>query len=629
MPTRISDDAILEIREAVASGETEHAMDILEKWRNEKHLLRFPHGNAAALAAYFAWAVDLDSDYLSSAEDLIAHLDEIPKGSMTLLQLTYLDIAKGLIKLRYERYEEALEHFNLAKFGAKRSNDTELLTVSYYCLARCHLKHANYEKSLFFLKRGQSLDIKSNRRKRAATVDVLEGLVYLLINQTEKAESLFDRAEEQLRGSEDDNVIVSGNLCMFRARIARRRRNYDESEKLYEKSIVFYEKRDVCHRNIARAYIHLAIICRLKALDIEKELIYRRSRSNSSALLPPGLETHEEWKAVRGEMMSRIDLLRGEAFRHLKKAEAIYGTDPERHHQGRSKILNVRAQLYFDMSNHKEAEKSAWEALRLGRQTGDNLMMSKSFITLCMLALDMDDPHEKRAIQFADSAVKYAQSTEHPRLQARAIIWQGQARLSLLNDVQGAKDCLDEAEGLLIRDDQDYLKDDLNDLQEALDRYRSHESEVIRRTLSDLINYTPDDSDGDDSEGKCDLQQLVDEFEEEILRRLYGLEGGVIAKVKNKWRTSPKKVRQAISTHKITDHSLQVLRSKLDEKKVERKLCEEILKKLASLENHEVIGQANLVRLVKKTIGYNLTVSLKDDILDSVEVSRSDSSESN
>lgn len=650
VPIEIPDTVVKKIARGFAIRKINRLLTSLRNWIDVMPKLQLPQKNAAAMLAFYAWAMDMAPDFVPVVEKLVQRFKkEIPKGSMTLRDMIYLNMADGLINLHYEVYEEAINKFTLAEFGATHAEDSELQIVAWYYLGRSYLKTANYKTALSYMQQSKALDQLSGQPKRAAVTKSIEGLVHLLLGGNDVAEILFDEAEAVLKGNENDNAEVHGNLCMFRARIKRRQGNYDAAENKYKEGITFYEKRDRDHRNIARACVHLAVIKRILALGLEKEKVHG----------------DEEFKLKQAKMRSYW----GEALGYLSRAEKIYAPYPDRNNQGLAKVHITRALLYLDMGLYRngkyfgDSEREARTAFNLGEQKRDNLVISKARTIQCRLALL--DSHEERkegkerdlrAINFANEAVSSAEETEYPRLQARAYIWQGQARLKILRDPSGAKKCLIAASHLLSSEDRDSLRDELEDLKEEIEGFEEPTTPIVTLTLSDLIKPISKDigefiaetksarEKGDPQtarnskpETKCYFRQIMDEAEEDAIRHLHGFMGSV-HQVHVNWHVNAQTVRAAISTYTLTKSSLQdferyltdaVLKDTLDRKekslankKSLAKLRLEILKGLAKLENQEVLGEAKFIGMISKEIGYLRAVALKPIIRKCVERQR-------
>ena len=348
----------------------------------------------------------------------------------------------------------------------------------------------------------------------------------MLLSENADAERLFDEVEDILSGCAEDHLIDLGNLCLFRFRIARRRGQYDEAEKRLKQGLAFYQQCTPPHRNIARVYTHLALIYRLKARALEGE---------------------KKTPKIDEEILQ----YREQALACLQNAEEIYQGDPVRNHQGLGKVWSTRAGVFFDSWDLKNAEEEVGRAFRLAQEKNDNLVMARARIIQCRIAL-RENKLTLRTLELAENAVRYAAATEYPRLQARAWVMQGMALLRCCDEVFGAEKCRDEAAHLLGQDDQDYLRDELDELTEEVEAMRSPDNIVIKRTLSDLINFrlsVKEDSGAKpkngDPEARCDFQQIIEEIEEEILRCLLGLVHGRVQKVCNIWRVGAAKVRRA------------------------------------------------------------------------------------
>lgn len=632
---QIPDSVVKEIAGGYASREINRVLATLGTWSPSMSKLTLPQKNAGPMLAFFAWAMDMAPTFVPIVETLVRRFkEEVPKISMTLCDLVYLNMAEGLLNLHYGRYENAIANFELAEFGADQTEDTELQIVAKYYLGRVFLKTASYRRSLPYIRDSKKLD---HQPKRSAVTKSIEGLLHLLLGETEEAELLLNEAEAALRGSESDDAEVRGNICMFRARIKRRLGQYVEAEKKYNEGIGFYEQRDKHHRNIARACVHLAVIKRGQAVDFADE--------------KPG---NDGARKMNNEKMKACWL---EAHRYLTRAERIYNLNLERNTQEIAKAKIARALLFLDMGIYSdkkflgEAERIAGKAFHLGQQKNDNLVISKVRTVQCRLALlEQHRGHDLRALNLANEAVAYAEETDYPRLKARAYIWQGQAHLRVLHDPLAAKKSLHAASTLLCDEDRDSLRYEFNELKEDIESYQNPAEPIVELRLSDLIKPISNDIEGifaktkkshgkkesqattdQEPEAKCYLRQIMDEVEEHVIRYLHGYTGNV-NQVYEIWRVGRPKVRAAIATYALTESSLREITGRLDDtalqnsldanekngvnQKTLARLKSEILKRLTKLKDQEVLGEANFIGLVSKAIGYRRAIALKPIIVE-------------
>jgi tetratricopeptide (TPR) repeat protein len=611
----IPDEIVSQLKEAVAERRINEVMAVLKELQPQLTTLTLPQKNAAAVMGYAAFCSDLDRTFESVTKALLERFKvALPRGDMTLLELIYLNLTEGMIKLREEQYTEAIEHFKMAELSANHAQNRELRTVARYYLARGYLKTANYDHALTYVKRAKELDEQARRTKRIAVMESLEGLIYLLLGNTKQAEDLFDRAEAGLKGHENENRIECGNLCLFRGRIFRRQARYDQAVDQFRQGIKHYEESDPNHRNIARARVHLAAVYHLKVREEkEKESILQDKQT--------------------------IQHYRERALRHLEKAEGYYKQDEDRQHQGLGKVHYTRALIYFDQNRAMEAEREAAEAFRLGQERCDHLVMAKARIMQCQLALQVKKKGW-RALKLAEEAVQHANETEYPRLQARALIWQGRARLKVLEDVVGAKGCQIAASGKLTEDDQDDLRRIFNQLNQDIKDSTLSDRVIIKLTPADLYNYNPV---GGNPQGKkntpkgtCDFAQIVDEVEESILQYLLGQERRK-ERVRDRWRVNAAKVSYMNREWTLTEDSLRKLEEQLSENARSLKtlarirgisegdsaqlieLRKTVLTALEPLRNQTVMGLASFIGEVKKRIGREETQAIKKELLRSIK----------
>jgi hypothetical protein len=510
----------IELAQAVASLQIDRAMSILDKVRGRVDQLPFKKDGPIFLG-YLAWGIDYEPSYFYLVRRVLPKFRQIPADLLRLSDLVHIDVAEGLLHLHHDHYDTAIKYFSDAMYLADRANNTDLMAVTRYYSARACWRKQEYGIALDYANDAEKYDRMLKCSKRIAVIHMMQGWLHFLKGNIKEAERLLTQADKELKGT--DHYIDRGNVLSFRGRFIRRTqgvKGYELAIECFYGAIAEYQKRNPSHRNIGRSYVNIAVACRLKALNIEGEKVVPGSQVQVRAEV-------EEW--------------RRKAFGALEEAQRIYTINPKRHQCALGKIHHTKALLYydagdFDVNNYRKAAEEAQKAYRYGQNSGDKELIAKIKILQCMVALKANKEDGQLAFKRANEAVKIASTTEYGRIQARAYIWKGQALLRApFNDPLGANQCLSRAEVILVDQDQDHLREELEALREDIDSYTGPV-----RTVSGPI--TPDTIEG------RSLEDIVRGVEKDVVRYVYESTGRNIIATAKKLGTNSRRVKRSIYT---------------------------------------------------------------------------------
>ena len=311
---------------------------------------------------------------------------------------------------------------------------------------------------------------------------------------------------------------------------------YDHAMQYFDASIDLFQKRSSLDGYLARSLTNIAQAKRFLALQLRRSIDakHERQRLNNQ----PELAADKKDKA--GQLERMYELLRN-AQADLAKADEIYQRLANHHGAGN---VNVNyAQICVDLGDLDMAEKRASEAFDLAATKADYLLMCRARIVQATVANarfeeqigEADDPSRfaQLANDCAKEAVALGERTESRRLVAQAYICEGMTLVNgFFNNTENARACCDQAETYLNHDRHDALWQEVEILR----------SRILHAGLEDPnLRAWSQGAVGDKS-----LQEVVADFEEVLIRRVWEREGRKVSRVANKLAVSPKKVRRVL-----------------------------------------------------------------------------------
>jgi tetratricopeptide (TPR) repeat protein len=271
------------------------------------------------------------------------------------------------------------------------------------------------------------------------------------------------------------------------------------------------------------------------ALQLRRSIDARRERMRSGKNV-----AHSDKRGQAGQLERMHELLR-KAQADLAQADGIYKRRGD--HHGAGNVDVSLAQIHLDLGDLDEAEKRAAEAFALGSTKSDYLLMCRARIVEAMVANARYEEqigegaelsrYAQLAHDCAREAVDLGERTESRRLQAQAHVCLGATHVNgFFNDTDAARACCDRAEAFLDNDRHDALWQEVELLRSRI-LYAGIEDPNLRAWSQGEV-------------GNKSLQEVVADFEELVIRRVWEHEGRKVSRVANKLSVSPKKVRRVL-----------------------------------------------------------------------------------
>ncbi len=529
-----SSELLAQLRFLIQERQIGSGIALLNQHRSDFAALSPGEANAGLALGCLAQWLDVGFDDGGLLLRLISDFEGSPRASMSLTDYIHLRLAEGLAAMRRENLTNALRHLDTALVLGEDLQDPRISAVAILWKARCLRKAGEYDQAEEITRRGVNLASKAGLHYMAAVTRTLES--WLRFQRGETAESLNILAEAESVLRETDDFITLGNIQSTYGRIALREGRYDHALKYFEMSISLFERRQSLSGYLARSLTNIAQAKRFLALQLRRSMDARWERQRT---LGNGRNSlHPQDKAAQLERMH--DLLKN-AQLDLSQANNLY--KKLGNHHGAGNVAVNHAQIYLDLGNLDEAEEKADEAFQLGSVKADYVLMCRARIVQAMVADaryeegigEEEDPSRfaQLAHDCAKEAVAFGQRTESRRLLAQAYICQGLTFASgFFHNTDAARACCDRAESFLNGDRRDALWQEI-ELLRAKVLHAGVEDPNLRAWSQGAI--------GDKS-----LGDVVAEFEELLIRRVWEREGRKVSRVAHKLAVSPKKIRRVL-----------------------------------------------------------------------------------
>lgn len=468
---------------------------------------------------------------------LLAELiGRMPKGrreQLSLKDYVYLRLAEAVLAMRGEELGSALAHLETVLALEGEIGDVEAAVMASLWKARCLRKAGEYDQALAVARHGIALAGDAGLRHMAAVMRTLESWILFQNGQPKEAVRMLQEAEAVLRSTDD--YITLGNIQSAYGRIALREGRYDHAIQYFEASIDYFRKRPSLQGYLARSLTNIAQAKRLASLQLRRSIDAQRERQRNGKVngrLNGGDKTSQ---------LERMHELLRNAQNDLIQADAIYKRTGNHHGAGNVDIS--LAQIHLDLGDLDGAGEKAGEAFELAANKTDHLLMCRARIVQAMVANarfedqigEGDDPSRfaQLAHDCAKEAVDYGERTESRRLLAQAHLCHG---MTLVNgfflNTEAARVCCDKAEGYLGNDRHDALWQEVEILRTRI-LHAGVEDPNLRAWSQGAV--------GDKS-----LQQVVGDFEELLIRKVWEHEGRKVSRVAHRLSVSPKKVRRVL-----------------------------------------------------------------------------------
>ncbi len=476
--------------------------------------------------------VGFDDDGLVST--LLERFPRSARHALPLVDYVHLRMSEALVAMRAENLAEAQRHLETTLQLAADLGDDGIAAVATLWKARCLRKAGEYDRALEVTRRGVEIASGLGSPYVAAVIRTLESWLLFQKGHTKDALDILQEAEVVLRDTDD--FITLGNIQSTYGRIAIREGRYDHAMQYFEASIDLFKRRPSLEGYLARSLTNIAQAKRFLALELRRSLDARRERQLNSN--PQRSQADQRDKA--GQLERMHELLRN-AQSDLSQADAIYKRAGNHHGAGNVDV-NL-AQIYLDLGDIDRAEQRATEAFDLAASKADYLLMCRARVIQAMVANarfeeeigEGDDPSRfaQLAHDCAKEAVALGQRTESRRLLAQAHICQGMTLVNgFFHNTELARACCTRAEAYLDHDRHDALW---------------HEIEILRAKILHAGIEDPNlRAWSQGAIGEKSLQDVVGDFEELLIRKVWEQQDRKVSRVAKKLAVSPKKVRRVL-----------------------------------------------------------------------------------
>lgn len=496
--------------------------------------LDVPHRSSSELLLMLAQWVDVgyrDALFLRRMMDMLSNDARL---QLNVVDYVRLRLAEAFYMLAVDRTSEAINTLEIILRLDRELLDPEIKLLAHLWKARAHRKHADYqEASKDILASLEVASILPESEVIRAVLQVQHGWIIFQRGDVAGALKVFDEAEAVLQHT--DHWIAMGNIASARGRIVRRNGDYARALEHFLRAVKFYEARHPQHQNLARAVTNLAFVKRLLALQIKRHIDSSVMRRETA---PTGRTSN---KTNLRALHQQYQQLYRSAIAELERAESICVHNE--HLSGLAAAVLNAGYLHLDVGELDLAEQQAQKAYEIGQSTQAAVLMARCKILLGLIDNArveelLGHPEEapvlaQRAKQQCQDAVSLAESTENKRLIINAYLALGEVAVnSFFKDYDLARRCVDLASRMIGPLEADYVVDELNLLKGKLLRMAGID-DTLRAWSQGII--------ADKS-----LQQIMEEFAELVVTKVWLREGRRTAHVAALLTTSPKKVRRLV-----------------------------------------------------------------------------------
>ena len=530
----LSSEQLRDLRRLLNERQIGAGISLLESYRPQLEQMKAGEPNTGVALGTLAQWVDVGYEGGDLLHHLLMRFPPEQRRSLPLVDYIQLRMAEAVVAMRNEDLPEALEHLRAVLVLEKDIGDAKIAVIAGLWKARCLRKAGEYEQALEVTKQSMQLAESQKLPHLAALLRTLESWMVFQRGESKEAARILQEAEAVLRDTDD--FITLGNIQSAYGRIALREGRYDHAMQYFESSIELFQRRSSMDGYLARSLTNIAQAKRFLALQLRRSIDARRERQRANNQPEPA----EDKKDKAGQLERMYELLRN-AQADLAKAEEIYRR--RGNHHGIGNVDVNFAQICLELADLDMAEKRASEAFDLAASKADYLLMCRARIVQATVANarfeeqigEADDPSRfaQLANDSAREAVALGERTESRRLVAQAYICEGMTLVNgFFNNTEKARACCDRAETYLNNDRHDALWQEVEILRARI-LHAGLEDPNLRAWSQGAV--------GDKS-----LQQVVADFEEVLIRRVWEREGRKVSRVANKLAVSPKKVRRVL-----------------------------------------------------------------------------------
>jgi tetratricopeptide (TPR) repeat protein len=529
----VDEDLLSQLREDLALRQIAHGIARLDACAPWLGALSPGQPNAGRFLGHLAQWVDVGFSSPAALKKIIAQFETSERCQLSLRDYLYLRMAEGMVAMAEESADVSIHHLDFVASLGEELSDRQSLAIVHFWKGRCLRTKGEYDDALTYTLRGRDLALELGNPRMAAVMRVLESWLFFQKGKSREATNILSEAQAVLEGTDD--YVTLGNIHSSYGRIARREGRYEKAIEHFNRAIEECKKRDPQHPNLARSLANMALAKRQIALQLRRKIDkeaerHRRSSRNGGARRSSARDDRQ-----------RLDQLREEALAHLDDANAIYLQHPT--HHGTGMVYLNSAYIYFDNDDFDRAESKTTSAYRLGEEKRDYILMGRARVLECMIenarvneqigeSTD-SGTHAQRALECVQEAIELAKHTQNHRLLASAYLWQGLTHCNaFFHNPEAGREAYELAVAHNRSNQADSMWEDLQILK----------SKVLRRgSIDSTLKAWCQGAVGDKT-----FQQIIDEFAEFIIPRVWEREGRKISRVAARLSISPKKVRRIL-----------------------------------------------------------------------------------
>jgi tetratricopeptide (TPR) repeat protein len=531
----VSWDVLQELRSLLQNRRIDAGIDLLNEHRISFEQLHAGMCFAGLAVGCLAQWVDVGFADDGLLEELLDRFPRTERPNLRLSDYVHLEMAEALVAMRREDLSETLRHLDTAITLSDDIEDPRIAAIASLWKARSLRKAGEYDQALELTRRGIKIAFTLKLPYVAAVMRTLESRLLFQHGESKEAVRILQEAETVLRDTDD--FITLGNIQSSYGRIALREGRYDHAMQHFENSIELFKRRQSLGTYLARSLTNIAQAKRFLALQLRRSIDARWEQQHKNHEVQAPAERRD-----KARQLERMHELLHNAEADLMQADAIYRRNRNRHGEGNVKV-NL-ALIYLDLGDMDRSDEMATEAFKVGATKADYLLMCRARIVQAMAANARfeeqigdgdDDPsrYAQLALDCAREAVDLGERTQSRRLLAQAHVCHGTVLVNgFFNDSGGARACCGRAEAYLGHDRQDALWQEVEILRSRIP-HAGIEDPNLRAWSQGIV--------GDKS-----LQQVVGEFEELLIRRVWEHEGRKVSRVAQRLSVSPKKVRRVV-----------------------------------------------------------------------------------
>lgn len=491
--------------------------------------------NGGVLLGHFCQWLFIGFERPERILDLIKRFPASCRANLPLQDYLYVRLGDGYAAMILGEGDLAIHHFDAALEIENDIKQKEVKVTANFWIAATLRRLGRYRDALGYVDKARDAATEAKYPEYKAVIQVLEGWIHFEQGNPGEAERLLAKAEKVLLKTDD--YADRGYVYFIYGRFARRRGQYYEALRFFQRSIEEYGHRYGQGRSVARCFVNIAFVKRLLALRTQTKMDWEtaRRRKGQPSNLKPAAENR------RHNEKAHISKLRQEAFEHLSKARELCTQIAD--YIGLVNIHTTSGYLHLDNGDFDQASVESDAAYQMAQQKGDRVLIARARLLQSAIErakfeeLLEEGPGSVRyaqlAEEFARDALENAKGTQNDRLLAQAYVTLGLALcMGAASNAEEIWQCSEQAGALLKPEDQDYLSAELSALKK-----RAGSITVADPILSEWSQGLV---------GNKSFAQINKEFATIIIPSVWEREGRRISRTAARLSISPKKVRKIL-----------------------------------------------------------------------------------